>query len=116
MSLSIFSPREDPDKSFEKADSADWTIGAAQAIATNFAPIDSTFDDQGLQPPPMAYWYKIGHSEALLNQVPASAWDYTDNTPSYGDFLVTLRISDESKDIYWIDLDMGFEPEDAPAT
>lgn len=113
VTLDLFSPRKDEHKGFENHDEADWTLGEAQSIAVNFAPLDAQYDDMGLNPPPYGYWFKVGYSDALINQVPATAWDYSDNTPTYGTFLLTLNIIDA--DIYHIGLTFGYEPEDTPA-
>lgn len=112
--ISLYSPRKDPNKGFENHDDADWTLGEAQGIAVNFAPLDAQYDRMGLNSGPSNYWFKVGYSDALSGQVPTSAWDYADNTPTYGTFLLTLWIVDS--DIYLVDMDFGYQPEDTPST
>jgi hypothetical protein len=86
----------DEEKSYLEADEADWTIAEAMAIAESFLPADAVFDAPlGDMSPPapgmLADEIEVrGWSQTLLDSVPAAAWDYVDNTPTYGGFSYWL--------------------------
>jgi len=113
VDLWVFSPAP-PDRKIEDPDPADWSIPAAFQVANNFAPLDTAqCGDVATQPNPTGYLIVECSSPALLDQVPQSAWDFSDATPTYGSYAVVLQTNKESG-IWGIDLKLGFDDDDFP--
>lgn len=65
------------------------------------------------QPNPTGYLIVECSSPALLDQVPQSAWDFSDVAPTYGSYVVVLQTNKESG-VWGIDLKLGFDEGDFP--
>jgi len=113
ISLSIYSPAPPDRKHLEDPDPADWSTPAAFQVATSFIPFDTGCNDPGIIPNPLGYIIYECSSPALRDQVPQSAWDYTDSSPTYGSYVVVLWTNKESG-VWGIDLKLGFDDGDFP--
>jgi hypothetical protein len=113
VSLDIYSPREEEQDDLWEANKADWEITSSLIVAANFLPADYESGEIAFVPQPFGYAIAKGSSQVLANQVPASAWEYGDNTPEYGYFVIVLN-QNEDNDVFWIHLDLAVEDEDFP--
>lgn len=111
--ITISSPRPD-DVSGNETHEADWPLFPAFAITNSFVPLDWVCKDFQIQPPPFGYVIEECSSQALLNQVPTSAWDHVDNTPAYGSYAVILHNTDQASKFWMITITLAFDPEDFP--
>lgn len=110
------SPRAASDRrSIDDPDPADWSVPAAFRVASNFIPMDTECANWGTVPNPTGYIIQQCSGPALRDQVPQSAWDYSDSTPTYGSYAVFLHTNSKSG-IYAIQLTLEFNDEDFPTT
>lgn len=113
IDISIFSPRKSDEADATVVDPADWPIMPAFEIASSFAPLDMESDDFGTVPNPYGYVIQRCSSDALLDQVPESSWDYSDGTPDYGSFEIVLRNNPENG-FFWVQVSLRVEEEAFP--
>jgi hypothetical protein len=113
VSITIASDRPE-DMSGTETHEADWPIMPAFLIASSFAPTDMTCKDFQIQQNPYGYVIQECASTVLLNHTPASAWEYVDNTPTYGSFAIVIHSTDRADRFWMMTLSLGFEPEDFP--
>jgi hypothetical protein len=104
--ISVFSPREGEDSEYTEPDDADWAIPQAITIAEGFLPLDRAEETTNLDDPE---WVLMdGTSEALLNEVPAEAYEYVDNTPAQGGYQAVLWKT-TAGEISWISIGLAVE-------
>lgn len=114
IEISIFAPRGDENKEYTEPDDADWTIQEAMRIAEGFLPEDADFNPPigDMTPPPpgmLADHIEVtGTSQLLLEQVPTAAYDYIDNSPTYGGFSYAL-FRTTTGDVSWMVIQLEIE-------
>lgn len=115
VSIDLFPNRQHTDglEDFWKSDPADWASDGALTVAENFIPLDAEVGALAVEPNPFGFAVALGSSDALLDQIPESSWDYTDNSPDYGTFLITLWLN-ESNGVLWITLQLNSDEGDFP--
>ncbi len=114
VTISVFAPRAGEDKYYTEPDDADWTIAEAMQIAGAFLPPDAVFNPPtGDMDPPNAGMLGdlivvTGASQQLLEQVPPQAYDYVDNSPTYGGFSYAL-FRTTTGDVSWMVIQLQIE-------
>lgn len=105
-SISVFSPREDQDKSRTIPDEADWTLDEAVQIAMGFIPIDTHL----LEPQTDAAGNTVipGVSGLLAEMVPLEVYQYVDNTPAPGGLSVVFSHTPAGK-VSWMTIQLQIE-------
>lgn len=98
IDFTMFSPRDDDDKGFTESDAADWTVMEAEEIVANVLPLDADegrtlVEDDGLI-------MVEGFSQTLEEEVSRNAYDYGDNSPTYGGYSYALHLTDTGEVSY----------------
>jgi hypothetical protein len=106
IDIAIFSPREDEEKEFTEPDEADWTVAQAEQIVKNFLPTDAEDGDTLVEDESLIM--VEGFSETLEQEVPEAAYDYGDNTPTYGGYSYALHLTNGGE-VYWITVQLNIE-------
>jgi len=114
VTISVFAPRAGDDQDYTEPDDADWTIEEAMQIAGAFLPPDAVFNpptgDRNPPDPGMLADHIVvtGTSQQLLEQVPPQAYDYVDNSPTYGGFSYAL-FRTTTGDVSWMVIQLQIE-------
>lgn len=114
VTISVFAPRAGEDQEYTEPDDADWTVEEAMQIAEAFLPDDAVFNaPTGDMDPPARgmladHIVVTGTSNHLLEQVPPEAYDYVDNSPTYGGFSYAL-FRTTTGDVSWMVIQLQIE-------
>lgn len=109
-SISLFAPRESEDTDYLlETDDADWEPAYALWIAQSFLPPDAVIlVDADLAA--IDFFYQNGYSQALMDTVPPSVYEYVMNPPvAYGGFQVVYQRPGGGHEISMITIDLETE-------